>query len=286
MTFEELLLVARASWPAWPGVKPEAFAAYVRALPRSEDGAESSYESLRAGDLWLAFHAGQGLAPAIAALEASCFADLGHLLRARRADPGHIDEVIQRLRDRLLVAEPGSTPRILGYQGRGDLRAWVRVVAIRTWLNMKRERADGFGRAGGGGRVEGNIEDVLAAEAGTDLELELLKGKYRELFRRCFAESVQALASGTRLLLKLHYLDKLSMEDVGKVLGVHRLTVLRRLERARAELSEGTKERLEMALSLARSDVDSVLRMIQSHLDVSLERALQSQSGEGVARLG
>jgi RNA polymerase sigma-70 factor (ECF subfamily) len=282
MTFEELLLVARASWPSWPGARPDAFAAYVRALPGADDGAES-YESLRAGDLWLAFHAGQGLAPAIAALEASCFADLGHLLRARRADPGHIDEVIQRLRDRLLVAEPGSAPRILGYQGRGDLRAWVRVAAVRTWLNMKRERAYG---AGGAGQVGGNIEDVLVAEAGTDLELELLKGKYRELFRRCFAESVQALASGTRLLLKLHYLDKLSMEDVGKVLGVHRLTVLRRLERARAELSEGTKERLETALSLAPSDVDSVLRLIQSHLDVSLERALQSQGEAGVARLG
>ena len=82
-------------------------------------------------------------------------------------------------------------------------------------------------------------------------------------------------------MLKLHYLDKLPMEDVGKVLGVHRLTVLRRLERARAELSEGTKERLEIALSLAPSDVDSVLRLIQSHLDVSLERALQSSAPFG-----
>jgi RNA polymerase sigma-70 factor (ECF subfamily) len=284
MTFEELLLVARASWPAWPGIQPDAFAAFVRALPRSAESSES-FEALRAGDLWLAFHAGRGLTPAIAALEATCFADLGHLLRARRADPSHIDEVIQRLRHRLLVAEPGSAPRILGYQGRGDLRAWVRVAAVRVWLNMKRERADGFGRAGGAGQVEGNIEDVLVSEAGSDLELELLKGKYRELFRRCFAESVEALAPGMRLLLKLHYLDKLSMEDIGKVLGVHRLTVLRRLERVRAELSEETKERLETALSLAPSAVDSVLRMIQSHLDVSLERALESRRADE-ARLG
>ena len=104
------------------------------------------------------------------------------------------------------------------------------------------------------------------------------KGKYRELFRRAFLEAVEALAPGTRLLLKLHYLDRLSMEEVGKVLGVHRLTVLRRLERARHELSEGTKERLEAELRLAPPEVESLLRLIQSRLDMSLQHALAGRT--------
>jgi RNA polymerase sigma-70 factor (ECF subfamily) len=141
----------------------------------------------------------------------------------------------------------------------------VRVAAIRAWLNHRRETA----------RTEPLAEDdVLVTEATSDLELELLKGKYRDLFRRVFLEAVEALAPGTRLLLKLHYLDRLSMDEVGKVLGVHRLTVLRRLERARQELSEGTKERLEAELRLAPPDVESLLRLIQSRLDVSLGQAL------------
>jgi RNA polymerase sigma-70 factor, ECF subfamily len=264
MTLDEFVLTSSAAWPRWTGADEAGFARFVEALLAKEG---TALESLRGGDLWLAFHAGLGLPAAVVALDTACFADLANVLRARRAEPAQAEEVVQRLRHRLLVAEPGERTRIMTYAGRGELRAWVRVAAVRAWLNMKRETP----------RHEtssSDMEEVLVAEASSDLELELLKGKYRELFRRVFLEAVDALAPGTRLLLKLHYLDKLSMDEVGKVLGVHRLTVLRRLERARQELSEGTKERLEVELRLAPPDVESLLRLIQSRLDVSLQHAL------------
>lgn len=263
MNLNEFVLTASSAWPPWPDADAVAFARFVEELQtRAEE--TTALESLHAADLWLAFHAGRGLAPAVAALDTACFSDLARILRARRAEPAHAEEVVQRLRHRLLVAEPGQPTRILTYAGRGELRAWVRVAAVRAWLNMKRETP----------RNEVSAKDALVAEASSDLELELLKGKYRELFRRVFLEAVDALAPSTRLLLKLHYLDRLSMEEVGKVLGVHRLTILRRLERARQELSEGTKERLEVELRLAPPEVESLLRMIQSRLDVSLQQAL------------
>jgi RNA polymerase sigma-70 factor, ECF subfamily len=265
MTLDEFVATARAAWPAWPGSDAAAFSRFVEELLAGGED-RVPLDSLRAADLWLAFHAGLGVAPAIAALEASCFSDLAHVLRARRAEPSQADEVVQRLRHRLLVAEPGQRTRILTYAGRGELRAWVRVAAVRAWLNMKRETPLAS--------ESPSVEDALVAEATSDLELELLKGKYREHFRRAFLEAVDALAPSTRLLLKLHYLDRLSMEEVGKVLGVHRLTVLRRLERARHELSESTKERLEVELRLGPPEVESLLRLIQSRLDMSLQHAL------------
>jgi RNA polymerase sigma-70 factor, ECF subfamily len=267
---DDFVVTARASWPEWPNTDATAFAQFV-----SSTLGEVPFESLHAKDLWLAFHAGRGLPQAVAALESSCFSDLPNILRARRAEPAEVDEVVQRLRDRLLVAEPGEQPKILTYGGRGELRAWVRVAAVRGWLNLKREQGQGatafVNRASS---LESTADEALAAEASSDLELELLKGKYKEIFRKAFLDTVTNLAPGARLLLKLHYLDRLSMEDVGKILGVHRLTVLRRLERARQELSEGTKERLEMELRLAPPDVESLLRLIQSRLDVSLQQAL------------
>ncbi len=273
MNLAEFVAAARSAWPAWPGTNDAAFARFVDELAQNPRD-PAPLDALRAADLWLAFHAGNGIAPAIAALDATCFSDLVGILRARRARPEEADEVVQRLRHRLLVAEPGQRTRILTYGGRGELRSWVRVAAVRAWLNMKREKPLANDAS--------NIDDALVTEATTDLELELLKGKYRELFRRVFLEAVDALAPGTRLLLKLHYLDRLSMEEVGKVLGVHRLTVLRRLERARQELSEGTKERLEAELRLAPPEVESLLRLIQSRLDVSLQRALaQSRNAAG-----
>jgi len=270
MNLDEWVLTARASWPEWPSVDAAGFALYVESI-RSSEGVVAPLDSLHAGDLWLAFHAGRGVPHAVAALESSCFSDLPNILRARRAEPSEIDEVVQRIRANLLVAEPGATPKILTYGGRGELRAWVRVAAVRAWLNLKREHGTPTRAASS---IESTANEALAVEASSDLELELLKGKYKEIFRRVFLETVTSLAPSARLLLKLHYLDRLSMEEVGKVLGVHRLTVLRRLERARQELSEGTKERLEMELRLAPPDVESLLRLIQSRLDVSLQQAL------------
>lgn len=268
MTLDELVANARAAWPAWPGEDAAGFARFVADLQAE---AEQPLESLRASDLWLAYHAGIGVAPAVAALDATCFADLTNLLRARRADPAEADETVQRLRHRLLVAGPGERSRILTYAGRGELRAWIRIAAVRAWLNLKRETT---------GASDVSAEDAFVDEATTDLELELLKGKYREHFRRAFLEAVLALDPSTRLLLKLHYLDRLSMEEVGKVLGVHRLTVLRRLDRAREELSSATKERLQIALKLAAPDVESLLRFIQSRLDVSVRQAFAESSGD------
>ncbi|MDF2697840.1 MAG: putative DNA-binding regulatory protein [Labilithrix sp.] len=273
MTLDEFVSAASAAWPAWPGTDGLAFVRFIEELQATAEE-KAPLDALRGADLWLAFHAGRGIAPAIAVLETSCFSDLAHVLRARRAEPAQADEVVQRLRHRLLVAEPGQRTRILTYAGRGELRAWVRVAAVRTWLNMKRETP--LANEGP------SVEDALVAEATSDLELELLKGKYRELFRRVFLEAVDALAPGTRLLLKLHYLDRLSMEEVGKVLGIHRLTVLRRLERARHELAESTKERLEVELRLAPPEVESLLRLIQSRLDMSLHHALTESSRSSV----
>lgn len=265
MNLDEFVLTARASWPEWPGTDATAFALFVE-----HACADAALETLQGADLWLAFHAGHGLPAAVAALDAACFADLGTLLRGRRASPTEADEVVQRLRHRLLVPDAAGAPtRILGYGGRGELRAWVRVAAVRAWLNLKRESP----------RHEAP-ETSFVAEASSDLELEILKGKYKEIFQRVFLDAVDALAPGTRLLLKLHYLDRLGMEEVGKVLGVHRLTVLRRLERARHELAEGTKERLESELRLDPPDVESLLRLIQSRLDVSLQGALAARSHE------
>ena len=271
MTLDEFVLVAKAAWPDWPGADEAAFLRFVQGLRSGED-TNVPLDGLRASELWLAFHAGCGLTPAVRALDATCFSDLANILRARRVEPAQADEVIQRLRHRLLIAEPGEPAKILTYAGRGALRAWIQVAAVRAWLNMKREAKTR--------NENSSVDDAFVTEATNDLELDLLKGKYRELFRRVFLEAVDALAPGTRLLLKLHYLDRLSMDEVGKVLGIHRLTVLRRLERARHELCEGTKERLEVELRIAPTDVESLLRLIQSRLDVSLQHALGSTAAQ------
>jgi RNA polymerase sigma-70 factor (ECF subfamily) len=56
--------------------------------------------------------------------------------------PAFGDEVCQQLREKLFVAPAGSAPTIADYSGRGPLALWLRVVACRTALNLKRQRGD------------------------------------------------------------------------------------------------------------------------------------------------
>lgn len=270
MTLDAFVCTAKTCWPSWPGVNESAFARFVAAM-RTEEGTPVVLEKLRAGDLWLAFHAGTGNREAQLAFEATCLHDLAAHLIGRRASPSQADEAVQRLRHRLLLPNGAEGSRLLGYGGRGDLRAWVRVAALRTWLNLERETMRE--RA-----PEGDRE--LADHATSDLELEFLKGTYRESFHRAFLEVLGDLPPSERLILKLHYLDRIGMEEIGRILGVHRLTVLRRLERTRQLLAETTKERLASQLRLSGTEVESLLRLIQSRLDVSLQSAFAESAEE------
>ena len=51
------------------------------------------------------------------------------------ASAAEIDEVLQRVRVQLLVGDP---PGIAGYAGRGELRAWVRVIAVRETVRLRK----------------------------------------------------------------------------------------------------------------------------------------------------
>jgi hypothetical protein len=48
------------------------------------------------------------------------------------------DELRQNVRERLFLGTPDAPPRIASYSGEGDLRHWVRVVAMRAALNLTR----------------------------------------------------------------------------------------------------------------------------------------------------
>lgn len=268
-TLDEFVAAAKNAWPEWSGVHEAGFRHFVSTL-RSDEGAPADLRSLRAADLWLAFHAAHGHPKAQHALEVGCFRDLVSHLCARRASPSQAEEAVQRLRHRLLAAGPeASAGRLLSYSGRGDLRAWVRVAALRTWLNLERETARERAQPS---------DDLLVDRAAGDLELEFLKGAYRESFHRAFLEALAGLPADERLMLKMHYLDKASMEEIGRIVGAHRITVLRRLERTREQLASDTKRRLSERHQLTGTEVESLLRLIQSRLDLSLRHAFEEQA--------
>jgi RNA polymerase sigma-70 factor (ECF subfamily) len=201
-------------------------------------------------------------------------------LSRMRLSASQVDEVKQLVRQRLFVAAPGAeasgpgqsgqsgqSGKISEYSGRGDLRRWVRTVALRTCLNLLRK---------GKAEVLVGDEQVLAnlAVAGDDPELAYMKQRYRGDFKQAFVDALASLAARDQTLLRYHHVDSLNIDEIGAIYRVHRVTAYRWLEKAREALVIGIQQRLKERLRLNQGELDSVLRLIRSQLHLSLVRHL------------
>jgi RNA polymerase sigma-70 factor (ECF subfamily) len=124
--------------------------------------------------------------------------------------------------------------------------------------------------------VVGRADDVGGRElgAGADLEVDYLKGHYRAVFEAALKETLTELPVQQRNVLRLSFVEGLSIDEIGALHGVHRATAARWIAAAREAILDGTRRRLRSDLSLSDSEFDSVVRLVQSQLEVSLRGAL------------
>jgi RNA polymerase sigma-70 factor (ECF subfamily) len=69
-------------------------------------------------------------------------------------------------------------------------------------------------------------------------------------------------------------IDGTSCASLAKLHNVHRATATRWLQKARDELARLTKLELSQRLQIQESDVDSIVRLVRSRIDVSVRRLL------------
>lgn len=182
--------------------------------------------------------------------------------------PAFASELTQVLRTRLLVAEPGKEPRIAAFRGTGPLVAWLSVAATRAALNMKR-----------GERKSVSVDEVLGDIAAhePDPELRHMKQLYRSELGRALAESVAELPKRDRAVLRLHYVDGMTLAKIGELYRVHESTASRWVAAAVEAAGKGAKKKLIERLSLSADTMDSIARMVDSSLDLSLRGVLTSE---------
>jgi RNA polymerase sigma-70 factor (ECF subfamily) len=258
----DLIDAARDANPAID-VPLEAFLGYV--AERLPDGASlpAALHALHSADLYLACACVRGDAGAIAAFDERCLRCLDRVLPRMGVAADLLAEIKQELRSRLLVGD-GQPPRpkIVDFAGRGDLRGWVRVIAVREVL-QRRQRA----------RREVPVEDGELLEriaTGGNPALDRAKQLYREEFQDAFQRALQALPDRERTLLRQHYLDGLTIDELGALYRTHRSTAARLIARARLVVLEATRARMMARLEVPPADLDSILRLIRSQIDISL----------------
>ena len=264
----ELASIIATARAAWPGVDldVDAFASHLAGLVAA-DG-DASIPRLQTSDLYLACACARGDAAALAAFDAAFMRPLPAILAGAGHDPATADETTQRLRERLLIAAPGARPRIAEYAGRGSLAGFVRVAAFRLAANHVRDA-----RAAGG-------QEVLAG-ATADAELEIVRRLYQGAFDQAFRDAFRALAPEERLVLRLHFAEGLTREQVAVALATSRATIGRRLLAARRRVKEEMLAILRVRLKGSSAEIESLLEAVQSKLDVTLGALITDEPARG-----
>ncbi len=261
----ELHAAARAAWPAF-SVEAADFVRRVAERLDVKAGLDEALTTLRASDLYLACACARCDPAALRAFEEQLLSQVPRFLARLAAPRSLCDEVAQELRAELLVPAADTPPRIAEYSGRGDLAGWLRVVAIRTALRLRKEQKKLAGS---------DPEDAARPLFGVaDPELDYLKLRYRAEYEQAFQGALSKLSKRERLYLRLHYVDRLSIDKLGGLYRVHRSTIARRLAAHRQKLYETTRELLRERLRVSDSEFESLLALVRSQLAVSIRGAL------------
>jgi len=146
------------------------------------------------------------------------------------------------------------------YSGRGSLEGWLLVVMSRRALKLQEES-----------KATVELDDVLLGSLGGPgaPELEMLKERFRGSFSQAFRVAIGKLGSRRRNMLRQHYLDQLSLDEMSVLYRVHRSTVARWLADARAALLDETRSEVSQKLGVDRHEVESLMRVVSSRLDLS-----------------
>ncbi|HEX8703028.1 MAG TPA: hypothetical protein VF815_29595 [Myxococcaceae bacterium] len=270
---ETLRSLWEAGARAWPGVvvAPERFVRHL-AAHLAPAGDASRLEALHATDLYLACACALGDAEALTQFDRHLMPVVAEVLKPQGANAAWVDDVGQVLRQKLFLGTAQGAPKIAHYSGLAPLKSWVRAVVARTARDLRR----GQGHTVPLQEHELGELDLLTA----DPELVSLKNRYRRELKEAFVVALQALPDRDLNVLRFHLVEGLNIDRIGLIYGTHRATVARWIAAARTRLLEETRRILGERLLLGPTELDSILRLIRSELDLSVMRYLKQRPPE------
>lgn len=246
---------------AWPEVKLS-LEAFTTAWE-----SRGPLDSQRAEDVFLAASIAAGDPVALGWLQAQV--KRGARALESRVPRGVLDDVESAVVEVVAVGSSTRPPRINAYAGRGPLAGWLQVILTRAaW-----ERASSVPAT----LREHDVEEAVLkdlAQASQAPELQALKQRFEGVLGPALRAAGLRLSPRDRTLISLHYADAASLEELARAYQVHRATVARWLAQARSAFLEATRDELSTRTHVARHEVDSLVRALQSSADVSLRRML------------
>ena len=263
MTDDLLIAAFKRGQEQWPAVKSltlEVFRAFV-------EGAAVDRATLGdlAGDVYLAAAAAAGNDDAVRVFDSQLLSELPRWLARLRLSGDVVEEVRQHLRAKLLVGPP---PKLMQYRASGRLAAWVRMVAVRTALDICEADSDNAAR------IQTGDEPLLSA---LDQEQRLIRNKYGGLFEEALRDAVRQLSKRDRNLLRFHYVSGMTFEAIARSYRVNRSTAVRWLAAIREDLDSAVRVRLWDELGVSPTEVRSLWHAVRSDVELSISRLLRAE---------
>ena len=249
MSFAEALAASRAAWPE-VALDAEVFRAHLAA--RGDDAPCVT-------DLYLACAIEHGDAAALRVFETTYLPQLDAAIAHLDGGSALAGDVRVAVRARVLAQ--GGKAKIAEYRGRGDLRGWLRVVAVREALQLVRAR-----------RREAPLPDELATKL--EAPAAVLDAAERRVYREAFTAALATLTPRERNLLRQHYLHGATVDELGALYGVHRATPARWIAQVRETLMRRTRQHVGELLRLTGTELDSAMDKVAEQLDYSLRHTL------------
>jgi RNA polymerase sigma-70 factor, ECF subfamily len=216
-----------------------------------------------AGELYLACACADGVEAAGRVLSRDYLTAVKRRLGRMGLAPADIDEVAQRVCERLLESGPdGGGARLIHYALQGRLRSLMVVTATHIAV-------DSFRRTG---REKGDQEALLELAGAPDPRSELMRRQGQAVFKSAMESGLEALDARTRNVLRLHLIDRLSLEEIADYYQVHRVTVSRWLAAARGSIVERARTVARVEFGVSEAEFDAAYT--GSELGLSLERVL------------
>jgi RNA polymerase sigma-70 factor (ECF subfamily) len=213
-----------------------------------------------ANEIYLACGCAAGMTAAIRCFEDRYFGCVPSVARRLGLSSSDADEIAQTLRQRLFVGVEGET-KVTDYAGRGQLAGLIQVAATRIGLNLKRARA----------RIADEPVSEVPVEANDSA---YAKAEYREHVRRALEDTAAAMTPRDRTVLRMHLVERASIDDIAAVYRVHRATAARWVTAARDILIRESRDRFLVLAKLETDDTAGLASFVESQLTLSLDRIL------------
>lgn len=149
---------------------------------------------------------------------------------------------------------------LASYSGRGSLNGWLRTTLVQRWRDHHRRT-----------HRETTLDDV---ECVAPLTASQVSGDLDQL-AFAVARTLRSIDAEDRFLLSAYYLDRQTLQQIGRTLRVHEATISRRLKRLAVDLRKQLISNLVL-MGLSKAAAEEALGADPRDVEINLRRLLQT----------